>query len=87
VQMKKSFRMLWHFYTIDFITTAALDFIFYFTNWFKDPTPIARILAAQWFAWMFICLWIAEFDRRQLTKAFQWLLIFAIGTLTFLGTV
>ena len=86
-QMKKSFRMLWHFFTINIAGTAALDFIFYFTDWFPDPTPVARVVALAWFAQILVCFWISNFSPRQLIKAFQWLILLAIGGLTWLGTV
>ena len=87
LQMKKSFRMLWHFFTVNIVGTAIMDFIFYFTNWFPDPKPIARVLALEWFAQIFVCFCIAHFSPRQLIKAFQWVILLAIGGLTWLGTV
>jgi hypothetical protein len=87
LQMKKSFRMLWHFFTINIVGTAILDFIFYFTDWFSNPTPIARVIALEWFGQIFVCFCISHFSPRQLIKAFQWLILLAIGGLTWLGTV
>jgi hypothetical protein len=86
-QMKKSFRMLWHFFTVNIVGTAILDFMFYFTDYFKDPTPIARVIALEWFAQIFVCFCISHFSPSQLIKAFQWLILLAIGGLTWLGTV
>jgi hypothetical protein len=87
LQMKKSFRMLWHFFTVNIVGTMAMDFIFYFTDWFPDPTPIARVLAYEWFAQIFVCFCIAHFSPPQLIKAFQWVILLAIGGLLFLGTL
>jgi hypothetical protein len=87
LQMKKSFRMLWHFFTVNIIGTMAMDFIFYFTDWFPDPTPIARVLAYEWFAQIFVCFCIAHFSPPQLIKAFQWVILLAIGGLLYLGTL
>jgi hypothetical protein len=86
-QMKKAYRMLWHFFTVNIVGTAALDFIFYFTNWFDNPVPIARVLAAEWFAQVFVCFCISHFSPTQLIKAFQWVILLVIGLCTWLGTV
>jgi hypothetical protein len=87
LQMKKAFRLLWHFFTINIVSTAILDFIFYFTHWFNNPVPVARVLAIEWFAQVFVCFCIGNFSPRQLIKAFQWVILLAIGSLTWLGTV
>ena len=89
LQMKKSFRMLWHFFTINILGTAIMDYLFYFTNWYSDPQRIvlARGIALEWFAQILVCFWIAHFSPRQLIKAFQWVILLAIGGLTWIGTM
>ncbi len=89
LQMKKSFRMLWHFFTINILGTAIMDYLFYFTTWFSDDQRIvlARAIALEWFAQIFVCFFIAQFSPRQLTKAFQWVILLAIGGLTWIGTL
>jgi hypothetical protein len=86
-QMKKGYRLLWHFFTVNIATTAVLDFVFYFTDWFPNPTPVARVLCAEWFAQVFACFCVSHFSPTQLVKAFQWVILLAIGGLTWLGTV
>ena len=89
LQMKKSFRMLWHFFTINILGTLIMDFIFYFTDWYSNSerTLLARAIAMEWFAQILVCFLIAHFSPSQLIKAFQWLILLAIGGLTWLGTV
>jgi len=88
LQTKKAYRMLWHFFTVNFVATATLDFVFYFTKWYTDDQRIlaARVIALQWFAQTFVAFCISQFSPRQLIKAFQWVILLAIGGLTWLGT-
>jgi len=89
LQMKKSVRLLWHFFTINIVGTAIMDYLFYFTDWYSDPQRIvlARGFALEWFAQILVCFWIAQFSPRQLIKAFQWVILLAIGGLTWIGTM
>jgi uncharacterized membrane protein len=89
MQMLKAYRMLWHFFTINIVGTAIMDYIFFFTNWYSDPERIilARGIALEWFAQILVCFFISHFSPRQLIKAFQWVILLFIGGLTWLGTV
>jgi len=89
MQMLKAYRMLWHFFTVNILATAIMDYFFYFSTRFSDPERIlvARVIALEWFAQIFVCFCISHFSPRQLIKAFQWVILLAIGGLTWLGTV
>jgi hypothetical protein len=87
VQTKKSFRMLWHFFTVDFFFTAAAQFIMALTDWISNPVLLGRFIALHWFAYTLVAFWIAQFQPSQLIRAFQWILLVIIGALTWWGTV
>jgi hypothetical protein len=86
-QTKKAYRMLWHFFTVNFFGTAAAQFLLAFTGYLGDPRIVGRFVALHWFAFTLVAFWIAEFSPKQLIRAFQWILLLAIGGLTWWGTV
>jgi hypothetical protein len=79
--------MLWHFFTVNFFGTAAAQLLFAFTDYLGDPKILGRFVAIHWFAFTLVALWIAQFSPKQLIRAFQWVLLLAIGGLTWWGTV
>lgn len=87
IQTKKSFRMLWHFFTINFFGSAAAQFIMALTNWISDPVLLGRFIALHWFGFTLVAFWIAQFQPKQLLHAWQWTLLLLIGGLTWWGTV
>src|SRR5262249_55150312 len=80
-QTKKSFRMLWHFFTINFFSTIIAELIMAFSDWISDPVLLGRFIALHWFAWTLVAFWIAQFQPKQLIHAFQWVLLVLIGAI------
>jgi len=87
VQTMKSFRMLWHFFTVNFFGTAAAQLLFAFTHVLGDPKILGRFVAYHWFGFTFVAFAIAGFQPKQLIQAWQWTLLLAIGGLTYWGTM
>lgn len=86
-QTKKSYRLVWHLFTINFLTSAAAQFIMALTDWISDPVLLGRFIAINWLGFMLVGFWIAEFQPRQLLRAWQWTLQLLIAGLTWWGTI
>jgi hypothetical protein len=87
------YRIVWHFFTVEFIITAASLLIMTFSLAVKDPAFLARFISLFWIGNVVVSLILPYLGLRpgesyfkSLRKAWQWSVMLAMVILMWWGS-
>ena len=87
------YRIVWHFFTVEFVITAATLLIMAFTLAVKDPAFLARYLSLFWVGNILVSLILpylgmqpGESFIKGILKAWQWTVMLAMVILMWWGS-
>jgi hypothetical protein len=66
-------RIVWHYFTVDWLATIALVLMLLFTDWIEAPKQILLFSAVRWFAYAMVYAVEGRFKWRALKANTEWI--------------